>query len=415
MNKYFTFKIETDEIALVKPTKWSLDSFEKIKEIRDQCNFEFIKYVIYYSQKYYKDNKSFTLKEFDKLDYKIIEKLFISYINSDLNIITKYNKNKKVKNIESALCVIKNYIETVITDLGFLMIGTYFSLNLINMWMKSLKGSITKENFKQLDNCCKLVLKAKKENPDFFVKYENFFSFVNIFLENKKYFYELITKLSLIIEKANKSDIWIPSRYSQKIFETLFTKELKVIEKIDIEGMIFNYAKNDIFKDYLASWINLDFMVGREKILKEAFQTYEHRLYAPAICCLLTQLDYIIVQIAKLLDFDEKFRNVNTKMISNISNYIDKEILGHKNVTDLIPVNENLVNAIYYFQILSLSKYLNRITFLDTSKVPNDILLNRHGILHGKFIQYPNEENTLKIILLIDELINFYKKLQSNF
>ena len=48
MINFFKYKIETKEIVLIKPTKWSLGSLEKINAKRGLSNYEFIKYVMYY-------------------------------------------------------------------------------------------------------------------------------------------------------------------------------------------------------------------------------------------------------------------------------------------------------------------------------------------------------------------------------
>ncbi len=412
MINFFKYKIETKEIVLIKPTKWSLGSLEKINAKRGLSNYEFIKYVMYYSQKDTKENNSFTFMEFSKLHSNIIGNLFISYINSDINFLTKYNENKKVNNIESAVLFVNNHIDYFVNDMGFLLVGTYFSTIFFNSWLNSIKGNLTKENLKKLDDCCELVLNTYNSKPEYFEKHDSVIEFVNSFVENKKYFYELFSKVNLIIDKTNKSGIWIPSRYSQKIFDMLLPNDINRIERINIEEMIYDLAEKDINNIYLQSWLEAEIMRDRKKILEEAFETHKKNLFAPAICFFLTQLDFVILQISQLLHLDDNARNVNTKIINKISNYIENEIILDTNLTEFFPENCKFDSVIYYFQAKSLSQYLNRITFSDTEKIENDILLNRHGILHGKFVKYANENNSKKVILLIDELLCFYQKLK---
>jgi hypothetical protein len=415
MTEYFKYKIKTKEIILIKPPDWSIATLKKIASKKHLHRNRLIKFIIYYSQKNYKGKHSIIhFNEIDMLDSEIVNELFVSYINSDASILLNCNEKNKVELIDSAFVVIKSYIDNLGNRLGSLFTGVTFVVHLYNSWINSLKGEITNENIKQLDCFSKLILKTYNKYPKHFKGIEFFIKNVRGFIENKEFFYEVFTKVGLIIEKAKKSDIWIPSRYSQRLFEKLLPNDIQSIEKIDIEKMIYDYAKNDIVQKYLNNWLDTELMKKREKILKDAFETHKRKLFAPAICFFLTQLDFVILRISKLLNLDDAARNVNTKMINKIAKYIEDEIISKKYINDLFPENGKFDNVIYLFQTKSLAQYLNRITFADTDEIKNDILLNRHGILHGKFTNYSTENNSKKVILLIDELICFYKNLKTN-
>jgi len=63
-------------------------------------------------------------------------------------------------------------------------------------------------------------------------------------------------------------------------------------------------------------------------------------------------------------------------------------------------------------QLISLAKYLRDVVFEDTTKMQDrKDKINRHGVLHGVFSNYPNATNSTKLILLIDDLNNFFQNL----
>lgn len=412
MSEYFKYKINSKVLILIKPSKWNIITYQKIASKIHLHETTIIKYIIYYSQKHYDTKeKRISFNEINTSEFHVIEKIFIEYVNSDQQILERFNNNQDVVKHEKAFQLIKEYfIDTSFNTISIIT-GASFVVSLYNSWFNVLKGEVTNQDFEQLDNYSDQILNSYKSKPEYFDNFEFIIKDINNYKANKVFIKKYFVRLGRIIAKAKKSDIWLPSRYSQKIIEELLPYNLSELETLDFATLVFNHSEKDINQNFLNDWTSIKFLEDRNHIFTEAFNAYKNQLYAPAIVFFLTQLDFIIMEIAKALNIDNNHRNTNLKIISDIIEYIDNDILYNKYLSDFFPKDGKHDQVIYFYQLKSLSQYLKNITYEDTSKIDNDVILNRHGILHGKFIHYSNNENSIKIILLIDEILQFYKNI----
>lgn len=153
--------------------------------------------------------------------------------------------------------------------------------------------------------------------------------------------------------------------------------------------------------------------IGKQGVLYQAFKAHHVKIYAPAITCFLTILDFVLLEIAGSLNSKDTYRNANRNMLQEIFNFIQERIILNIYVNELLPESDKFGKGLYVFQIESLLIYMRDHIFENTERLKDKRdLLNRHGIIHGKskFFSYPNEFNSNKLILLLDELILLYKK-----
>ena len=183
------------------------------------------------------------------------------------------------------------------------------------------------------------------------------------------------------------------------------------IEKQKIETLILKHLDSDINSKIFEDWKDSALFKRREDILRQAFKTHCLELFAPSITCFLTQLDFVILEVAKSLNIDKGSRFASDKMLQRICNYLEEKITWDKEITSFFPEENDLTDVIQIFQTKSFIEYLRDITFADTNEL-KDHQLSRHGILHGKFLNYPSAINSKKLILLIDDLNTLYQKLQ---
>jgi hypothetical protein len=90
---------------------------------------------------------------------------------------------------------------------------------------------------------------------------------------------------------------------------------------------MFQYVNNDINKKIISDWKASPLFKRREKIIKDAFLAHEHKIFTASITTFLTQLDHVILQIAKLLKIDHGRRITKDKILKDLCDFIDNLIM----------------------------------------------------------------------------------------
>jgi len=406
MHRYIKLTSSLGDITLVKPSKWSLGTYRVLTNKIKSPDDEFIKHVIYCSQT--KDDQiyKYSLVLINKLDLTECKSLFLTLVNSDEILLQKCNACHLTKNAMEACNLLKSYIEDIATNLVVHFLAMMLHVSITDSWISALTGNL-EDRHEKLADLSSIFRKVSEANP---VHSQNIKG-INYLIEFENYktdFLVVCKRISDLVEKVRSVDIWLPSRYSTIAINELITIEPSKLDKERIEYVIFKSVDLDIDEKIFPEWRKSILFEGREKIIEEAFVAHKSKLFAPAITCFLTQLDHVVLQIAKYLKIDKERRNANYKILEDICSFIERDISYNVPVTMFF--NKNIGDQLYWFQMKSLIQYLRDVVFEDTDKRRDtQDEFNRHGILHGVFSQYPNATNSTKLILLIDDLTNLFQ------
>lgn len=410
MNKNIEFTSTLGKITLTKPRFWVLKQFSKILENLNVDQTNFIKRVLYYSQINSNDRK-FSLKEISNLDSTEINLIFVKFINADDLLLKEFNEGLKVDNPDEVNKILRKYIERRGIDMAFMLSGAFLSISITGNWINALQGKLDNESNNTLSTISSIFNKISEYSTNSSGRIKHILDDLKNFNNFKKDYIELCQRINRIIERVHCSEIWIPSRYSKQIINEFMSLDFSKIEKQKIETLILKHLDSDINSKIFEDWKNSALFQRREDILRQAFKTHCLELFAPSITCFLTQLDFVILEVAKSLNIDKGSRFASDKMLQRICNYLEEKITWSKEITSFFPQENDLTDVIQIFQTKSFIEYLRDITFADTNEL-KDHQLSRHGILHGKFLNYPSAINSKKLILLIDDLNTLYQKLQ---
>lgn len=410
MNKNIEFTSTLGKITLTKPRFWVLKQFSKILENLNVDQTNFIKRVLYYSQINSNDRK-FSLKEISNLDSTEINLIFVKFINADDLLLKEFNDGLKVDNSDEVNKILRKYIERRGIDMAFMLSGAFLSISITGNWINALQGKLDNESNNTLSTISSIFNKISEYSTNSSGRIKHILDDLKNFNNFKEDYIGLCQRINRIIERVHRSEIWIPSRYSKQIINEFMSLDFSKIEKQKIETLILKHLDSDINSKIFEDWKNSALFKRREDILRQAFKTHCLELFAPSITCFLTQLDFVILEVAKSLNIDKGRRFANDKMLQRICNYLEEKITLDKEITSFFPQENDLTDVIQIFQTKSFIEYLRDITFADTNEL-KDHQLSRHGILHGKFLNYPSAINSKKLILLIDDLNTLYQKLQ---
>ena len=411
MNRNIEFTSILGKITLTKPKFWVHKQFSKILENLNVDQPNFIKHVLYYSQ-IDSNDRNFSLKEISNLDSTEINLIFVKFINADDLLLKDFNKGLKVNNPDEANKILKKYLERTGVDMAFMLSGMFLSVSIAGNWINALQGKLDDESNNTLSTISSIFSKlSESESRRTNHKIKHILDNLKNFNNFKKDYIELCQSINLIIEKVHHSEIWIPSRYSKQIINEFVSLDFSKMEKEKIETLILKHLDSDINSKIFEDWKNSALFKRREDILRQAFKAHCLELFAPSIACFLTQLDFVLLEVAKSLNVDKGSRFASYNMLKRICKFLEEQIMLDKEITSFFPQGNDLTDVIQIFQTKSFIEYLRDITFADTNEL-KDHQLSRHGILHGKFLNYPSAINSKKLILLIDDLNTLYQKLQ---
>ncbi len=410
MNRNIEFTSTLGKITLTKPKFWVLKQFSKILENLNVDQTNFIKHVLYYSQ-IDSNNRNYSLEEISNVDSTEINLIFVKFINADDLLLKVFNEGLKVNNPDEANKILRKYLERMGIDMAFMLSGVFLSVSIAGNWINALQGKLDDESNNTLSTISSIFSKLSESECRTNRRIKHILDDLKNFNNFQKDYIELCQRINRIIERVHHSEIWIPSRYSKQIINEFMSLDFSKIEKQKIETLILKHLDSDINSKIFEDWKNSALFKRREDILRQAFKTHCLELFAPSITCFLTQLDFVILEVAKSLNIDKGSRFASDKMLQRICNYLEEKITWDKEITSFFPEENDLTDVIQIFQTKSFIEYLRDITFADTNEL-KDHQLSRHGILHGKFLNYPSAINSKKLILLIDDLNTLYQKLQ---
>lgn len=416
MSRKVNTSISLGAISLTKPSNWSLGIHENILAKLKLNKYLFAKYILYYAQGYPDSEKKVSFNEINRLAYSEVLSVLLLLLNADEKILNEINEGRKFEESERAYDRFKIYLENDAKQLVSLLMGVFMVVSIQDNWINALRGKVEMDHnnrLRKMASVFKMVYDESIEMLD--EKIKPYFHKLREFDKTKEDYILMCKTFSDNIKKIHSAEMWIPSRYSKEITNGLRKSSIKNLSKNEIEQLIFKHFKKDDEKRILSELIQSPVFDGRGNILEQAFKAHSLGLFAPAITCFLTQLDYILVEIAILMNRDNGSRITNHKILENIADYIEDVIIGKQPLSEFFPQDGDISKPIYLFQIKSLGSYLRNIVFEDTARLKDQWSeFNRHGILHGKFMDYPTCENSRKIILLIDDLNTFYKKISVN-
>jgi hypothetical protein len=411
MKHYFKSTIDSKTLRFVKPSDWTRNISIKIRQkfkIKNQGDIA--KYILYYSQSKYDSKSRITFSIFSQQDLKTIESIFCAYLMSDKTFL-KENKIEFIDSLVKGVEFIKKSCGQYDETLAYLFSGISFSFEFESIWFKVLDGTLAKLNIdyfrskltlfnQQVFPQIKKNAKGNKqlESLDHFDKLDNPLLF--------DYFLAISNSIALF----KKRDLWIPSRFVNEIWEKILYLEFDEHSSDALEDIVFTYFQKSTYQELELSWCKHKLLEDKSVIIIELFKILNSDMFSSTIIVGLTIFDQLVIKI--LIEFER----------ASQSNYISFEILdvltrtiedlkGEMKVTQFFPPYDNFNDGLKILQLNTLTNFLKNnvyksIDFKNIEDTTNNI--NRHGILHGKLSNFGTKENALRIIILIDDLLEFY-------
>ncbi len=325
-----------------------------------------MRFVVCYSQNNAEGIKKFSLNTFERdLDSEEVNHLFRNLINSDEALLKKTNAGKIAADSSEAGKLLRCYIEGIVGNLGVGMLAIMLHTSIIHLWTSALQGEL-KNDSKTLSDLSSLFQRAMKDYPLCAERIEQT-DYLTDFDRQKDNFFSLCHRMSTLVERVRSFEMWIPFRYAATIIDELIVIDSANLDKEKIESVILKYVDLDINGRILSDWKESILFNGRERIIEEAFRAHKSKLFAPAIACFLTQLDHVILDIARFVNVDKKRRNANHGMVKDICRFIDKTIIWNSPITTFLE-GADIGQMMYLFQLRSLVTYLRDAVFEDTVK-----------------------------------------------
>lgn len=411
MNHYFNSTINNKVVRFVKPSDWTSNISIKIKQkfkIKNQADIA--KFILYYSQSKYKSKNHISFTIFNELDLNTLELIFCKYLMSDKKLL-KENNIEIVVNFAGGVDLIKKSCSQYDETLAYLFAGISFNFEFESIWFKVLDGTLTKLNIDYIRSRITLfsqqVFPQIKKNAHGNKQLETLDHFDK--LDNPLLF-DYFLAISNSIALFKKKDLWIPSRFVNEIWEKILNLEFDEHSSDALEDMVFAYFQKSTYQELELSWSKHKLLEDKSVIILELFKILNSDMFSSTIIVGLTIFDQLVIKI--LIEFER----------ASQSNYISFEILdvltrtiedlkGEMKVTQFFPPYDNFNDGLKILQLNTLTNFLKknvykRIDFKNIEDTTNNI--NRHGILHGKLSNFGTKENALRIIMLIDDLLEFY-------
>lgn len=413
MDKQINVVVDFGTIPLIKPTQLAIGVHQKLQSKINLSSVIFKKYVLYYAQANYFSPNKHDFTHFKTINLEDLDRLFLEYVKSDDQLIREYNRLQEVKDANSAELLLKKYFAVSADRLGSSLFGILFQTSVSGLWIESLKGGFDEKKAQEVATLSSAFNQLVKTNPEYFTNVDSAAKQLQEFDEYKDVFIQACKNVSLCIEKVKLAEIWIPTRYLSVTFHDLIMLGKNVSDKEHIITSVFKHFEPDFGKALYYDWQKSNLFSEKNDVLKQAFEALRLQLYAPAITCFLTIVDFIALEIADVIDLKKNYRKTNTKMLQEILTFVQRRIIGRMYVSEFMPTDDGVPNkALYVFQIETLLQYIKNIVYEDSDKQSNqEIFFNRHSILHGKHFSYATEINAKKIVLLLDDLILLHRKL----
>ncbi len=203
---------------------------------------------------------------------------------------------------------------------------------------------------------------------------------------------ELINQLNTRLEKFYEMmrELGWPPHGEMNVAEAKRIVEADIIEKEELENMINDYYLRkfnvEVVSSFLVKWKENKIIEKRIPILEQAISAHISGNYFLSVCVLLSQLEGIIA-------YSES--HTGQMRGSQMLGYLDKAI----------PENDA-----YDFGYAYKKFFIDKIYcgFKHGERIGSPI--SRHAILHGADVDFGTEVNSLKAILIFDNLLYFFTK-----
>lgn len=240
----------------------------------------------------------------------------------------------------------------------------------LSLWISNIRN-VVKETVSHVVNAAKIVGKALTEFLDAIYQH----------LQTQDRFYWILMQLG-----------WPPPIYAYdkvdefcKIVETYESSGLdSVKEKVD--SVMFQWHGTEQLIEILHDWKKATLLKSRIHILEPCIKAYIQGEYSLVVPALLPQVEGIIVSGCQLRG------RINSNLLKQNFEALLHEALFIKNK------NESIRN--FVINVLMVQFVYGK---------PINSSLSRHAILHGADIHYGTKVNSLKLILLIENLRNLFR------
>ncbi|MFG6669433.1 hypothetical protein ACGYLS_03195 [Bacillus subtilis] len=166
-------------------------------------------------------------------------------------------------------------------------------------------------------------------------------------------------------------------------------EEAKDFENFDVSGSIINYFKSEEIGKFLDDWSRFPFLRGRMPILESVIECHKSGLYYSSISTLLPQFEGIIFEFFKhSYKYKENYLRI----------YLEQLLLtSYKAEGDSF--NDKVMQ--YYKNYILVGFY--------GKEVASEI--SRHAFAHGYLKDFGTEQNSLKLLLLFNQIVTFLSEL----
>jgi hypothetical protein len=412
MCDFFIYNVNGKEFKLFFSTNWSIEISFKIKpKLKIKNDYDLARYILYYSQVDYKNDNRISFNTFKEINKDSLELMFCNYLISDKEFLLQ-NKISNVSNIQEGISELKRNIFERDKQLNLLMTASLITFQVEHSWMQSLRGKFSQEELINVNNAIKLFDSELLPKIKSIYEANNLLKYIEDFptTYNNDYFNHLF-KVSSSILRLTNLNFWIPSRFAQAIWNQIVLLKYDLHDDENLLKELFYYFSDVELKIIADIWCHSELLSVKSNIIEEIFFCFNQNKFYSTIVLGLTIIDFMTHKIYILTEgAKSKFEYTNYTLIDELKEQINS-ILGSSYSSDYYPNNTNFQRGLKLLQIITLTNYLRDTLFCDIEfdliKDSSNIL-NRHSILHGKLSNFGTKENALRIIILIDDLLEFY-------
>ncbi len=405
LNNYILQNKDSYDVKLIKNIETIIKQYTP-NELRNLNDINLTNSVIFFEQKYIKDNKFIDLlknfskefidntNQFNESISFLIKNIKYNYVELSLNITKSqniFNDNYDILNkiINLSLDIFKNkeYVELVI-DYYKLVIEFLYLIISYNQYQNTLLINDFYEV--QLDN---KLEETKNNNDKNILKAKKLIKFLKSNpTDSEKKKDDIIDTINLFLKEIPQLDI-------DNFFKSYITD---LSERLNINYLYLKYLLVDNYVPFNDNWLNLGI-----KILANDNNNYdEHRNFYNENIFKIYSIKHIVSYKSyfNLIYFYDELPNINNT--GDINYHIRNLLTIIKNINDILNNNEN---ATYYNEInINLNKLLGSNEIYDY----NLFLVNFIKYIANQFLN-PLNNNT--ILDTNDILVSEIKKLLENF
>lgn len=403
----FQHQVNNKLIQLYKPTQWGLRTINEIIRKTKINKIDLSRYILYYSQVNYKKEKHINFTFFYELGLKTLQEFFCEYIKSDKDTLD-IQSISSIDNIEAGVELLLKKINTSNRRMASTLILGRISMDISTLWLEAIEGKHNefnseklREEWQRFKNKIIPKLEITDASRD---TVENIISFI----DNKSEIYLRYAEvISMFINDLRDADLWIPSRFVESVAKDLLELKIENIRSEFLPNLIFELSDEQAIHSIKKTILNNDLFQDRKDIIEKIFLQFESKKYYSVISLGLTQIDYLVYELVKSLGGNIDKGYTNKIVIEELLKYLE-DIKNHTTINKFMPIFEDFSEGFRIIQFISLTNYLRLrifryVDFLNGSA--NEDELHRHSILHGKTSKYGSYSNSLRIILLLDDLL----------